>query len=297
MRILIMDAGRGTRGPKVALWREKLGLAADDDVALLTWQAPAEPLPVVAHLVAGPALHLGREPRAQLVAGQAGAAIAQAGRAGRGRPGGLEARIEAAESTVLADEPSEQFADADALAVTDIERAPRVGDDVGAEVDGGPGGAQGAGGTGGADGAGGPGGADGAGDDSPDTSPGLGDLPRRHPRRLAHGLRWRGNRLRRQTRRRYRRGRAQVAAVGELPSRAVRSVLRLRGSGVPNEFALAVWGSKEAARLFAGADVVVPVDELSQRAAWVLAQRVEGPDVVVTFHAATRVIARRRAAG
>lgn len=269
MRILIMDAGRGTRGPKIALWREKLRLAADDDVALLTWQAPAEPLPVVAHLVAGPALHLGREPRAQAVAGRVVAGHVVAGRAAAGsgdpgRPGELDAQVEAAESTVLADEPSEQFADADALAVTDVE------DERGA--DGGLAG------------------------DSPDASAALDRLRRRHPRRVAHGLRWRTNKLRLRARRRYRRGRAQVAAVGELPSRAVRSVLRLRGSGVPNEFALAVFGSKEAARLFAGADVVVPVDELSQRAAWVLARRVEGPDVVVTFHAATRVIERRRAA-
>ena len=48
--------------------------------------------------------------------------------------------------------------------------------------------------------------------------------------------------------------------------------------------------SRRAARLFGGADVVVPVDALSTRAAWLLARREPRPDVVVTFQAAERVM-------
>ena len=82
-----------------------------------------------------------------------------------------------------------------------------------------------------------------------------------------------------------------------LPMSAVRTAFRRRGSGIPNEFAMSVLTSRRAARLFGGADVVVPVDALSTRAAWLLARREPRPDVIVTFQAAERVIAQRRAEG
>lgn len=123
-------------------------------------------------------------------------------------------------------------------------------------------------------------------------------LPKQHPQRLAHGVRWRTNRVRLQVRGGYRRGRARARAAhrrgAQWPSQALRSLLRLRGSGIANEFALSVSRSRAAAEIFAGADVVVPVDDLSSRSAWILARRVEGPDVVVTFHAAARRIAQVR---
>lgn len=329
MRILILDAGRGIGGAKVSTWRERLGLEPGDDVALLSWHTPAEPLPLVAHLVAGPALHLGAEPRRVQTRSEAvadGAAVGSADDAGRraaGRPGAAEGdenaapgarsqtgpdtereqrglepgatspsdgspvvelpvvelpEVELPEVELPLDdsqgdeEISEQFAGRDALAVTDADVAEELRDQEQLAAD-----------------------AQAEADLAVNAAARVAQLPKQHPRRLAHGLRWRTNRVRLQVRGSYRRGTRRAQHVtAHAPSRAVRSLLRMRGSGLSNEFALAVARSRKAADLFAGADVVVPVDDISKRAAWVLAQREAGPHVVVTFHAAARRIAQVR---
>lgn len=311
MRILIMDAGRGTTGTKVGLWRDKLGLLPQDDVALLSWHPPKEPLPVVAHLVAGPAFHLGREPRRWRTASpaQAERAREQAAAAEHADPHDQLAQIPEPGQPV--DEISEQFADEEALAVTDragaqvdsqteeIEETAGPEPEAAAPLPDASACATSGFATSGAPGMA----ADRASavqnsvtSQAPERSRPA-RLPRTDPRRLLHGLRWRANKVRMAARSQYRRGRSRMRKADEPASRAVRSVLRMHGSGIPNEFALAVAGSKDAARLFDDADVVVPVDDLTPRAAWLLAHRCPHPEVIHTFHAAKRVIAARRREG
>lgn len=269
MRVLILDCGRGINPAKVATWHDKLGLRPDDDVALLSWHKPAERLPLVAHLVAGPSLTLGREPVPHPTAPSASAAPAGPSAGSLGGVPRAETEAMAAEPDLGGEEMSEQLTDPARLAPTD----------AAAPDSGGTGGIGGSGGT-----------------DSASEAPAdrrgsdLSGLPRTHPRRLAHGLGWRLRRGRLLARRVSR----SSAGLAELPSHVVRTAFRRRGSGIPNEFAVAVLTSRRAARLFGGADVVVPVDALSTRAAWLLARREPRPDVVVTFQAAERVIAQRR---
>ncbi len=268
MRVLILDCGRGINPAKVATWHDKLGLRPEDDVALLSWHKPAERLPLVAHLVAGPSLTLGREPVPHPTAPPAAARFAETETETKTE---TEAEIEAvaAEPDLGGEEMSEQLTDPARLAPTDA--APPA--------------------SGGAGSTGSTGAADETAVDAPASD--VSALPRTHPRRLAHGLGWRLRRGRLVARRVTR----SSAGLTELPSHVVRTAFRRRGSGIPNEFAVSVLASRRAARLFGGADVVVPVDALSTRAAWLLARREPRPDVIVTFQAAERVIAQRRAEG
>ena len=45
-RIVVLDSGRGIRAATVAGWRAELGLRATDELRLLSWQPPAEALPL-----------------------------------------------------------------------------------------------------------------------------------------------------------------------------------------------------------------------------------------------------------
>jgi hypothetical protein len=79
-----------------------------------------------------------------------------------------------------------------------------------------------------------------------------------------------------------------------LPSTVVSSSLRPRKDAISWEFTLAATSSRTVNAVFATADVVVPVDQRSQKAAWILARRHAAPEVIVTLPAAARAVASRR---
>ncbi|MDO5710687.1 MAG: hypothetical protein Q4P32_02975, partial [Micrococcales bacterium] len=54
-RVVLLDTGRGVRAATVQRWREELGMLPRDELRLLSWQLPAEPLPLRSHDVLGPA--------------------------------------------------------------------------------------------------------------------------------------------------------------------------------------------------------------------------------------------------
>jgi hypothetical protein len=123
-------------------------------------------------------------------------------------------------------------------------------------------------------------------------------LPVYHPRRLRQAVRWRARRhVRRVGRlpsRVRKRAHQRLSQVRGLPDRAARSLLQRRGDGIAGGYVLATLGSRQVRRLFADADVVLPVDARSQKAAWLLARRYAGPDVLVTLPAARRALDARR---
>lgn len=70
----------------------------------------------------------------------------------------------------------------------------------------------------------------------------------------------------------------------------VRERAGVTSDGVATDFALAVAHSNQAAELAAWADLIVPFDVRSRKAAWVLAKRVPGPAVPVDMNAAVRIV-------
>lgn len=230
VKVVLVDTGRGRDAAWVEARRAQLGLDADDELALLSWNHPRGPLPVVDHLVFGPTLDWGR-------------------------------REPAVPSVTL----------------------PR-------RSSGGP--AAGGSGTGAGAGA----------------SAAVAGLPIWHPRRLAHGARWRTRRLTRPVQRRMAPigARAQAAmpdltpltkhlSSAELGGR-IRARVGVSSDGVATDFAIAVVRSRQASDLAAWADVVVPFDVRSRKAAWVLARRVPGPDVPSDVDAAVRILRGKAAA-
>ncbi|MDO5628708.1 MAG: hypothetical protein Q4G43_10340 [Mobilicoccus sp.] len=129
------------------------------------------------------------------------------------------------------------------------------------------------------------------------------DLPRTDPRRLLAAARWRLRRLDRAT------ARLQARTTDRLPhpldalsgssplGQRARKALKVSSDGVATDFALAVARSAQAAELAAWADVLVPFDARSRKAAWVLAQRVEGPYVPSDVTSAKSLLASVRTPG
>lgn len=301
MKIVLMDTGRGNHVEVVQTWREKLGLRPEDTISLLSWQPPREPLPVLHHLVFGPVIQLRTaEPRhsrtlfdlpempADIDASDMpGAQIADdraepdAGDAAD--PGAAEASLGEAD---LAGQLSEQQVDHD-LGLEDAVAGP--GDDTTADAEVGPSSAELLGDE------------TFLGDEAFDDeiaerrrSNTTAHLPLTDPKRVRQAVKWRANRARLRGRRVYRGARRRLRASDQRAARVARRLLGVGNSQIANSFALALSRSREAAGLFSGADVVVPMDARSQRGAWVLARRHEGPDVVVGFPAAVRAIERRR---
>lgn len=288
MRIVIMDTGRGTNRATIDLWRERLSLEPDDTISLLTWQPPAEPLPVAEHLVFGPRFEPARrEPRRSQTrfdifddADISDADMRADASTSQGSADDVDQAAEASLGDIeLSEQMSEQMTDAS------VRRSPEIAtpeaDASDAAVDA----------------------AAAAQDDAAaaqDKAAGsrLTHLPWNHPARLKQAARWRLGKARRNartlTRGVTRRGKNYVRHSDSAPARLAKRAVRLRGDGVATSFALSAMRSTDAAELFGAADVVVPVDARSQRAAWVLAQKIDGPDVVVTYPAAARVIAARR---
>lgn len=297
MRVLVLDTGRGIGSDKVATWRSQLSLEDADELVLVSWFPPALPLPLSRHLVCGPVLRLGNEPadwplqtvgpdREELPAtGQAegGDSWGVADEAGNDSSGGLNA-------VDLDEQLTEQEADPSQAAAAD--REPWLGD--------------------GADGAAGAGelgpeenGATST-PDAPSVLPtNLSHLPVYDPRRVRQAVRWRRKWAQRrasrfasrQVRRAKKLGsgaRHPGDAARRLPSTVVSTGLRHRKDRIAWEFALASVRSRTVNDMVGTADVLVPVDARSQRAAWLLARRHGGPDVVVTLAAAARAVAARR---
>ena len=109
--------------------------------------------------------------------------------------------------------------------------------------------------------------------------------------RAAHALRWRANRARLTV---VRHPVAQRVS-GSTKVRKVRHALT--PGGLATHFALGCAQSDAVRRAVAGADLVVALDQNSHRAAWMLARRVAGPEVVVGVPAGARLVALHRDGG
>lgn len=123
--------------------------------------------------------------------------------------------------------------------------------------------------------------------------------PRSRVRRAAE---WRLRRLRRALERRgealptARLGERMTGKIGNSSpwGQAVRGRLGLKSDGVATDYAIAVARSAQAAELAQWADVVVPFDVRSRKAAWVLSRRTTHPEVIVDMVSAARVIRQMR---
>ena len=294
MKILLIDSGRGNRRAAIELWRSKLGTERTDDIALFSWQPPAEPLPVVDHLVFGPRLRTAREPqRSQTASGlfdDADIDLADMRRAARdagpqvSRPG---------EPTLPSDQLASQLTEHDASAAGHDSPASEGASASSPEAAGSAEDADPTAFTYVLDGE------DFTGDEEFDEAlearrarNRTALLPVYHPARVRQAAAWRANRVRLTARGAVRRVKREIGQGDSKPKQMIRKGI---GETVANQYALAVARSQEAERIAAGVDVIVPMDYRSQRAAWVLAQRVPGPAVVLGFPAASRVIAQRRA--
>ncbi len=293
MKILLIDSGRGNRRAAIELWGGKLGTTPEDQISLFSWQPPAEPLPVREHLVFGPRLHKGREPqRSQTATGlfdDADIHLADMRRAAR--QGGPQVSRPGA-PTLPDDQLAAQLTEHDAPAVGHTSPAAEGRDPRTPESAGDPDQSS----------------ADPVercyvldGEDFPgdaEFDAALEErrarnrtalLPVYHPARLKQAATWRANRVRIKAKGGVRRVKSEIGQGNSKPKQAIRKFI---GDTVANEFALAVARSRNAESLAAQVDLIVPMDYRSQRAAWVLAQKVPGPDVVVGFPAASRIIAQ-----
>lgn len=308
MKIVFMDTGRGTHRVAIDAWRAKLALEPDDTVSMLSWNVPREPLPISEHLVFGPKLRpLHTEPRRCRTAfglfDDSDVSLSELRRAdAQTPPEANSTREPGLDEEDLATQLTEQTADQRA---TGHPQMPSAGDDAPAAELGDQ--------------------AEAAVKQEPvpevaadpvveflilDGEDFLGDeefdeavlarrqrnrtaaMPLYHPTRLRQAAKWRLNKARLLTKRARAKVRRELKNSNAGP---VQVAARLTGDGVSVQFAAAAARSQHAKRVIGEADVVVPLDYRSQRAAWVLAQQVPGPDVIVGLPAASRVIAQRRA--
>ncbi len=109
--------------------------------------------------------------------------------------------------------------------------------------------------------------------------------------RVAHALKWRANRVRLTVRRHP----VARRVSGSTKVRRVRHALT--PGGLATHFALGCTQSDAVRRAVGGADLVVALDQSSHRAAWLLARRVAGPEVVVGVPAGARIVALHRDGG
>ncbi|MGC5583360.1 hypothetical protein [Ornithinimicrobium sp. W1665] len=316
MKVVVMDTGRGIDERKVALWRSHLGLGTTDELSLVSWFAPKVHLPLARTLVCGPVLRLGQEPTdwpvlptgagpatdlvpssAPEVGGAAGAVEGAAVEEAAGPPSGGLGVPELDEQLSEQEAGPVQAAAAD----QDPDRA-EAEDGGGTYTTTGPRAATGSHETGPTEG-----------QEPTARSNDLSHLPVHHPRRLRQAVRWRSRRAQRRASRlvsaqvrRVKRVTTRGAALPDdwrklparardLPSTSVRKALSERKDGISWEFALAATRSSAVGELFRSADLVVPVDERAQKAAWLLARRHRGPDVYVTLPSGARALAARRA--
>ncbi len=302
MKVVLLESGRGNRAPVIAGWREKIGLRPEDSITLLSWYPPREALPVDLHVVFGPKLRLRTKARSGAVlldeirririaeeqrrreegldlddaydeddAAQDEDDLAEqlpesmlgtAGKAAAREPG---AQARPAEPDT--EPPSEAAAAARAEASETIEEiiesaaeaSPAVDEPRASELP-----------------------AVAAPAPAKVTTNDVLNLPMHHPDRIKAALRWRARKV-------------YYTAKGSYPVRKGRAGVRRAIGGIPSEFAFALAGWKGAPVVVGNADLVLSLDSRSQKAAWVLARRVHGPAVVVSYPAATRVLHQRRA--
>lgn len=296
MRVIVMDTGRGIGPDKVAMWRAHLGLGADDQLSLVSWFTPKATLPLFTHLVCGPVLRLGQEPQDWAVqdpepepTSEHEAQQSEASRPWTGAEGMVDATSGGLGILELDQQLSEQEAGPAQAAAADQQPVSEDQDD---DVNAGRDRRSFAAGPVVAADRSAPTGAPVA------TSTDLSHLPVHDPSRLRQAVRWRRKRAQRRASRfasrQVRRARAFKDRNSHLPSVAVSRSLRGRKDAISWEFALAATGSRTVRQFFRTADVVVPVDGRSQKAAWLLARRYEGPHVVVTLPAAARLITLQR---
>lgn len=313
MKVVLLETGRGNHAGVIADWRERIGLTDDDSITLLSWYPPREVLPVERHIVFGPMLRLRTHarsgavlldeirrirlaaenrrrlqgidvddgyderpseddemqaeddlaeqlPESMLGAGGTSAGRHHDGRDERPRPQGSGERSRTDASAVI-----------EAILETAAEQSAEI--DAPADQPGAPASAAAS------PHAGKPGPRDApAGQPATDIL----SLPKHHPARVKAALRWRARRLVRTARRSH-------------PLRRVPAGVRRAIGGIPNEFALTLAGWQGAPVVVGNADLVLSLDSRSQKAAWVLARRVHGPAVVVSYPAAKRVLQQRRA--
>ncbi|WP_168583418.1 hypothetical protein [Gephyromycinifex aptenodytis] len=310
MKIVFMDTGRGTHRGAIDMWRAKLALEPQDTVSMLSWNVPREPLPITEHLVFGPKLRpLRSEPRRCRTAfglfddsevslseirlaeqvPQETASPREPGLAEEELATQLTEQNADEKATGRPEEAAEESVEAEsteAAALPSAEGSPTSPEEPDKPVD--------------------PveeflvlDGEDFLGDEEFDEAVlarrqrnRTAAMPVYHPARLRQAAKWRVNKARLLGKRAQSKLRRELKSSNAMP---VQVAARLASDGVSAQFAAAAARSRHAKRVFAEADVVVPLDYRSQRAAWVLAQQVPGPDVIVGLPAAARVIADRRA--
>lgn len=274
MKILLLETGRGTRDVAIAKWRATMELHPDDQVSLLSWQVPPKELPVQNQLYLGPRSRMLHKRSSRLLATIDERAVPTfddttstasepeiAGESANER----EQDLSGIEPEAVAHHANGRKAAAERTdttpqrALLDAEDLALVAES--AEVD-----------------------------DIQDLGPLL------SRQRLKAAARWRVRKGYFVGRAAYRRGRAVVILSPHPAAKRARMVLntatslRLAGSAL---------SSPNARRLFAEADLVVPLDARSMRTAWVLARRIQGPAVFAGLPAAKANVAEyhsRRAA-
>jgi hypothetical protein len=124
-------------------------------------------------------------------------------------------------------------------------------------------------------------------DDAPPQAAPRSTAAKLRPASVAHALRWRANRARLTVRRHP----TIVRVIGSTKLRRARKAVI--PDTLASRYAAACLASREVNELVAQADVVVAMDAHTHRAAWLLARRHPGPDVVVGLAAAQRSLAAR----
>lgn len=262
MKILLLETGRGTRDVAIAKWRAAMELHPDDQVSLLSWQVPPKELPVRAQLYLGPRARMHGKRRSRLLDTLDERAVPTfddatstanepeiAGESANEREqdlSGVEPEAVAHHATGRGAAEEQTGATAE-HAVLDAEDPSVAAESV----------------------------------EDGDCFQDLGPLLSR--RRLKAAARWRARKAYLVGRAAYRRGRAVVILSPHPAAKRARFVLntatslRLAGTAL---------SSPHARRLFAEADLVVPLDARSMRTAWILARRIHGPAVLAGLPAA-----------
>jgi hypothetical protein len=106
-----------------------------------------------------------------------------------------------------------------------------------------------------------------------------------HPRRMRQALAWRIRRLRRTAR-----NQSAGRLTGLRTHPQFRRVRNRLTPGVSLAFAASSLRAGKVHDMIRDADLVVALDAASQRGAWTLAQRVQGPDIVIGIPAAKRLV-------
>lgn len=266
MKVVLILGGRGLRPGWITQAFDELGVSEGDvELTLVTWHPPAHPLPVAEHWVVGPSTrgpvrrHEVSAPVPHLALGP----VNEAPAAETATPATDEQG--SAPVPAVDDGPDASLVSADEAPSPSAVESPDGTDDAEQDAPGPPTLA------------------------TPASRP---LAPIYTPARIRAAAGWRLRRIRRKVRMFYRGARGRGTLPGRLLYRLrhLPRVQRLRADRVATEFAVVLTRDariREAAR---DAVVVVGVDGNSHRAAWLLARRVPGPEVVIGLPSARRVV-------